>query len=299
MRHPVARGHGFRALAAVYNNGPDNYLYSTISKKNEMPRNPRTRRSPISPVEPLEPYPDLPQPTAAQCLALRDELLALHGFPKEFERYRRQTITVGELPPSSGESILDGLVSTILSQNTTDANSRRAFASLKSAFPAWEEVFNADTRSVENAIRCGGLAVTKAARIKSIMKDVMEKRGKICLEYLRGLSVAEVKAELSQFKGVGPKTVACVLMFHLQQEDFPVDTHVFRITKSIGWVPMKADRDKAYLHLNKRIPDELKFDLNCLLVTHGKVCHRCAKRGGSQLSGDSNASCPVTGYVVM
>ncbi|KAK8935313.1 hypothetical protein KSP39_PZI013508 [Platanthera zijinensis] len=127
-------------------------------------------------MEPPEPYPDLSQPTAVQCLAMRDELLALHGFPKEFERYRRQAMTVAELPPSSGESILDGLV------------------------------FNADTRSVENAIRCGGLAATKAARIKSILKDVREKRGKICLEYLRGLSVVEVKAELSQFKGVGPKT---------------------------------------------------------------------------------------------
>lgn len=236
-----------------------------------MPRNPKGGRAAVAaPMEPQEPYPDLPRPTDEQCLAVRDDLLTLHGFPKEFERYRRQAMNAAKSPPYSGESILDGLVSTLLSQNTTDANSRRAFAALKSAFPTWEEVLKADIRSVENAIRCGGLAATKAARIKSIMRGVMEKRGQICLEYLRGLSVPEVKAELSQFKGIGPKTVACVLMFHLQQEDFPVDTHVFRITKSIGWVPMKADREKAYLHLNKRIPNELKFDLNCLLVTHGK-----------------------------
>lgn len=60
---------------------------------------------------------------------------------------------------------------------------------------------------MEGAIRCGGLAATKAARIKSIMRSVMEKRGEICLEYLRSLSIDEVKAELSQFKGIGPKTV--------------------------------------------------------------------------------------------
>ncbi|XP_020587575.1 putative DNA glycosylase At3g47830 isoform X2 [Phalaenopsis equestris] len=241
-----------------------------------MPRNPKTRRSLAVPTNSPEPYPDLPFPTAEQCRSVRDDLLAFHGFPKEFERYRRRVPTADEPALFSDESVLDGLVSILLSQNTTDANSRRAFASLKSAFPTWEEVLNAETRSVENAIRCGGLAAIKAARIKSIMRGVKERRGEICLEYLRGWSVADVKAELSVFKGIGPKTVACVLMFHLQQEDFPVDTHVFRITKSIGWVPMKADREKAYLHLNKRIPNELKFDLNCLLVSHGKICHRCA-----------------------
>ncbi|KAG0482479.1 hypothetical protein HPP92_010563 [Vanilla planifolia] len=229
---------------------------------------------------------------------MRDELLALHGFPKEFERYRRPTAAAAETPPFADESLLDGLVSVLLSQNTTDANSQRALASLKTAFPTWEEVLNADTSAVENAIRCGGLASTKASCIKSIIRDLMNRRGEISLEYLRGLSVAEVKAELSKFKGIGPKTVACVLMFHLQRDDFPVDTHVFHITKSIGWVPMKADREKAYLHLNKRIPNDLKFELNCLFVTHGKICKQCSKRGGKQLSSCSN-SCPLANYTVL
>lgn len=38
------------------------------------------------------------------------------------------------------KTVLDSLVGTILSQNTTDNNSRRAFHSLKQAFPTWEEV---------------------------------------------------------------------------------------------------------------------------------------------------------------
>ncbi|XP_042411085.1 putative DNA glycosylase At3g47830 isoform X2 [Zingiber officinale] len=54
--------------------------------------------------------------------------------------------------------------------------------------------------------RCGGLAVTKAASIKNILRALKEKRGEICLEYLRSLSVDEIKAELSKFKGIGPKT---------------------------------------------------------------------------------------------
>ncbi|XP_027167459.1 putative DNA glycosylase At3g47830 isoform X3 [Coffea eugenioides] len=199
-----------------------------------------------------EPYPDHPRPTPDECLAVRDALLALHGFPKEFLKYREQRLKkenpsfeknslkpeppeklhVEEKSDSSGksegeESVLDGLVSTILSQNTTDVNSQRAFLSLKSAFPTWEDV-------------------------------------------------------------------ACVLMFHLQQNDFPVDTHVFQIAKSIGWLPVLADVKRAYLHLNCRIPNNLKFDLNCLLFTHGKVCRQCSRKGDYRLKKESkDESCPL------
>ncbi|XP_010913479.3 uncharacterized protein [Elaeis guineensis] len=241
----------------------------SLSAPRKMPRN-RQRKPSLAPIPSSpkslklspDPYPDLAIPTPEQCLAVRDALLDHHGFPEEFARYRRSSdgrLAGGPETPSDGsetgrgvfgETILDGLV------------------------------LAAESKLIENAIRCGGLAATKAARIKSILKAVLEKRGEICLEYLRGMSVNEVKAELSQFKGIGPKTVACVLMFHLQHDDFPVDTHVYRITKAIGWVPEKADREKAYLHLNRKIPNELKFDLNCLLVTHASRMEKDAAEPG-------------------
>ncbi|KVI06311.1 DNA glycosylase [Cynara cardunculus var. scolymus] len=187
-----------------------------------------------------DPYPNHLPPTSEECRAVRDDLLAFHGFPSQFAKYREQRLNrlssedeYGSTtsPPtatvvSPAESVLDGLVSTILSQNTTDANSQRAFSSLKSAFSTWEDVLAADSKCIENAIRCGGLAPTKASCIKNMLNCLFEKRGKLCLEYLRDLSVDEIKMELSRFKGIGPKTVACVLMFNLQQDDFPVDTHV-------------------------------------------------------------------------
>ncbi|KAE8124163.1 hypothetical protein FH972_019070 [Carpinus fangiana] len=255
-----------------------------------------------------DPYPTHPRPTPEECRAVLDDLLVLHGFPQEFAKYRRQRPTSPDdethgfpkpepLDGDAQESVLDGLVKTVLSQNTTEVNSLRAFDSLKSAFPTWEDVLSAESKCIENAIRCGGLAPTKASCIKNILSCLLEKKGKLCLEYLRDLSVDEIKAELSQFKGIGPKTVACVLMFHLQQDDFPVDTHVFEIAKAIGWVPALADRNKTYLHLNKMIPNELKFDLNCLLYTHGKLCHRCTKRVGKQQRKESHeSSCPLLNY---
>ncbi|XP_078175242.1 DNA glycosylase superfamily protein isoform X1 [Carex rostrata] len=258
-----------------------------------MPRKPKskTKTQAIAPSGSKDPYPQFDAPTPDQCLSVRDSLLSLHGFPKEFAEFRR----IRHEPGLQSESVLDGLVITLLSQNTTDSSSRKAFERLKSAFPTWNQVLDAESDVLEDAIRCGGLARTKAGRIKSILKTLKEKKGDFCLEYLRGLSIEVVKTELSQFKGIGPKTflqVACVLMFYLQKNDFPVDTHVFQITKGIGWIPTTASRETAYLHLNKRIPNELKFDLNCLFVTHGKLCRSCKQQDNKTID-NSSALCPL------
>ncbi|OIT29197.1 PREDICTED: putative DNA glycosylase At3g47830 isoform X1 [Nicotiana attenuata] len=240
-----------------------------------------------------EPFPNFPRPTPEECRTVRDNLLAFHGFPKEFIKYRKQRSVnhdngIGDenddisVTESCKESVLDGLISTILSQNTTEANSQKAFASLKSSFPTWESVLAADAKLVEDAIRCGGLAPTKTSCIKGILSSLFQKKGNLCLEYLRELSIEEIKKELSCFRGIGPKTVACVLMFHLQRDDFPVDTHIFQIAKTLRWVPAAADVKKTYLHLNRRIPDELKFDINCLIYTHGKVCRECSRKGSDK-----------------
>ncbi|XP_058195026.1 putative DNA glycosylase At3g47830 [Rhododendron vialii] len=288
-------------------------LHPALSPPSKSPKTNTTNQK--------DPYPNHPRPTPEECRSVRNDLLALHGFPKEFAKYRSLRPNLDPIPllsngsaqspakpePFDGEdgggacgpveSVLDGLVSTILSQNTTDLNSQRAFASLKSAFPTWEDVFEAESKALENAIRCGGLAPTKAACIKNLLSCLLEKKGKLCLEYLRELSVDEIKTELSLFKGIGPKTVACVLMFQLQQDDFPVDTHVFQIAKAVGWVPEQADTKKTYLHLNRRIPNELKFDLNCLLFTHGKLCQQCTKGGGTKQKRESDDnSCPLLSY---
>lgn len=74
-------------------------------------------------------------------------------------------------------------------------------------FLVMPKVVDAEVKLIENAIRCGGLAPTKAACIKNLLNCLLEKKGKLCLEYLRDLSVDEIKKELSQFKGIGPKTV--------------------------------------------------------------------------------------------
>jgi endonuclease III len=86
----------------------------------------------------------------------------------------------------------------------------------------------------------------------------------------RELPDLEVKAQLIRFKGVGAKTISCVLLFCLQRADFPVDTHVWKIALALGWVPRSASRDQTYQHLNTIVPDEIKYPLHVMLVQYGK-----------------------------
>jgi len=209
------------------------------------------------------PYPTFNRPTPGDAYRAQAELITLHG----------------DYEPGASGTVLDSLVRTILSQNTTDITSARAFRQLKQEFPAWEDVEQATEADIVVQIKCCGLADKRAAAIKGILATVRQERDELSLEYVHEMDNENVKKELTRFKGVGPKTAACVLMFCLKRAEFPVDTHVWRITKALGWVPAAASREKAYEHLNRRIPDDVKFSLHVLLVEHGKCCKRCAKNG--------------------
>ena len=168
---------------------------------------------------------------------------------------------------------LDEFVLTILSQNTSAANYRRAFASLRERFESWDEVRKADVRDIEEAIRCGGLAVIKAARIKSSLDEIHARYGKLDLDFLSEMSDEDARAILMQFDGVGIKTASCVLMFSMGRPVFPVDTHVHRIAARLGLIGPKVNAEEAHGLLQGMIPDELVYSMHVNLVTHGRrVC---------------------------
>jgi len=226
-----------------------------------------------------EPYPSHKKPSSEDCAEAVTALASMHGLPSVRHKVKEESKTVLEECHSTTESVLDSLVKTILSQNTTDVQSSKGFRALKAVYPTWDAVRLAPAAAVEAPVKSCGLAEIKVARIQSILNTLMEEKGECTLEYVRKMSEEEVKTELCRFNGVGPKTAACVLMFTLGRAEFPVDTHVWRISKQQGWVPAAATRETTYEHMNKRVPDELKYDLHCLLVEHGKRCLNCAKGG--------------------
>lgn len=243
------------------------------------------------------------RPTPTECHLVVHELGKLHPdvISNNDERrvaleLQRQQTNESRTKNRSNVPITDAIISTMLSQNTTAANQDRAFASLKTAFPGgWEQVATElNTSRIQDAIRVAGLAQVRAERLLSMLQVILSERGEANFEYLQHFkSNDDIVQELSRFKGMGPKTISCVLLFALGRPDFPVDTHVLRISKQMGWVPQSYSREAAYQYLNDLIPDECKLDLHCLLVAHGKQCNRCAARGRAQFPPTEQWACPM------
>jgi endonuclease-3 len=184
---------------------------------------------------------------------------------------------VGRLAPVYGRPVWrphgDGmteLVLTILSQNTSDANSGRAFMRLVSRFPTWEELMRAPPDAIEREIRVGGLAATKAPRIKAVVEEVWRRLGSFDLSFLAGMPLAEAKAWLRTLPGVGPKTAACVLMFALGLPALPVDTHVERVAKRLGLVPASTAAAQAHDLLESLLAPEEVYPFHVTLINHGR-----------------------------
>ena len=184
------------------------------------------------------------------------------------------------LPP------VDELVSTILSQNTNDANRDRAFESLHKRFPTWEQVRDADPGTVTAAIRPAGLANQKGPRIQQVLQGISAERGSLDLHFLKDLPLDEARAWLMKFKGVGPKTAAIVLLFSLGRPAFPVDTHIYRVTGRIGLRPEKMTVEEAHTHLEKLLPPETYYAAHLNIIRLGReicaarkpACLRCPLR---------------------
>ena len=204
----------------------------------------------------------------------------------------------------------------------------------------WEKVRKANIKDVYEAIKSGGLADVKSRDIQKILNLVHEEmqerkvalqKGEedkandapesepdkvdeirkaehaiLSLDHLHLLNKDDAFNKLLSYPGIGPKTASCVLLFCMQRPSFAVDTHVFRLTRWLGWAPSdqaasgmhkrgetkskQVTRETAYAHLDVRVPDDLKYPLHYLLIRHGKHCGWCSAKAGK----DSKVgTCPL------
>ncbi len=174
---------------------------------------------------------------------------------------------------TKGKDALSNLVATILSQNTSDINSHMAFRRLKLYFSSWEEIAEVPENDIAVVIRSGGLAETKARRIKQILRHIRGERGNLELDFLSDLHVSEAKQWLRSLPGVGPKTVACVLLFSFGMPIMPVDTHVYRVSRRLGIIPVSIGIEKAHDLLDAMVDPRETYSLHINMIEHGRrVC---------------------------
>jgi endonuclease-3 len=183
--------------------------------------------------------------------AIRDRLRAEYGRPV--------------LEPHHAP--VDELILTVLSQNTNDRNRDVAYGRLRERFESWDEVREAPVEEIEDAIRPGGLAPTKAIRIQQILRSFEDG-----LDWLADAPVGEARAWLESLPGVGRKTAACVLLFSFGRPEVPVDTHVYRVGTRLGLFRPGASFEEAHdelLRLTGGDPDDA-YEIHMLLIRHGR-----------------------------
>ncbi|MDR1515932.1 MAG: endonuclease III [Synergistaceae bacterium] len=206
------------------------------------------------------------------------ELDAVYGF--------------GALPTdayATGEP-LDGLMLTLLSQNTNDRNRDMAYNALRAKHPSWADVAALSPPSVAGLIKSAGLGDTKAARMIEILDKIYGDFGDFSLKKLFEWEPGRVREYLLALPGIGPKTVACVMAFDLGMPAFPVDTHVARISRRLGWASEKTPPHKIQDFLEATVPPEYCGAGHLNMIEHGrKVCRaRNPLCGGCPVS----AACP-------
>jgi endonuclease-3 len=198
--------------------------------------------------------------------------LAIHGLlTKEY----------GDRPWAPRADPLSELIGTILSQNTSDVNSGRAYQALRAAFPTWQQVRDAPVEAIADAIHCGGLAAIKAPRIQRVLTTIGDQRGCLDLSFLGDMPVDEARCWLMSLDGVGAKTAACVLMFSLGKPVMPVDTHVHRVSGRLGLSAAKDTPEETEAILESLLPPAVRYSFHLNAIAHGRlVCKaqrpRCA-----------------------
>ncbi|KAF8533020.1 DNA glycosylase [Trichophaea hybrida] len=299
------------------------------------------------------PWPEHPHPTLEECAEVNRLLTAAHGPSTRPEKLvvNNSVSGCGEVP-----CVLDALLRTILSLNTTTLNSGRAFQGLIARFGLiptkeeeqkngqnpkkrkytgsgagsvdWDAVRRGPVEDLEESIKVGGLQAKKAKTIKDILDQVWkegqerikakrheealkrvasrraspesydteselselsdDEDGELTLDHLHELDNIPLLKKLTSFSGIGYKAASCVMLFSLGREIFPVDTHVHRLTRFLGWVPDNATEVTGFFHLDVKIPDKYKYPLHNLLIRHGRMCKHC-KGGPETKPKDPNA----------
>ena len=186
------------------------------------------------------------------------------------------------------EDVLECLILTILSQNTTDVSRDKGYAKLRKKYPTWEQVLRARVGSIEEQIRIVGLGKQKANTIKNFLKWLNNEYGELSLEFIHKMDTEEAMDLLCQHKGIGIKTASVTLSFACGRDVFPVDTHIHRIAKRLGLIQPNCSAEKAHYELPLIIPKGKSYPFHMNLIYFGRQICNARKPLCDQ--------CPLTKY---
>ena len=207
-------------------------------------------------------------------------------LPEIARRLAKRYLPTAPAPRQAAEP-LDGLISTILSQQNTAPITRRQFAALKTAYPRWEAALLDGPDGIEAVLKAagGGLSRVKAGYIWNVLRQLEDTRGTLSLKGTRDMNDAQVRTLLESLPGVGMKTASCVLLFDLSRPAMPVDTHIGRIARRLELVPAAWNAVKIEKWFDEVLPRTWRerYTFHVAAIRHGRetckaqrpLCRKC------------------------
>lgn len=200
--------------------------------------------------------------------ATKSEIGEVKSFLQEVNKRLK---VYGDDKHGNREDPLEELVFIILSAQTEAYSYRVVFDDLRRQFPTWNSMLKTTEKEIESVIRRGGLAHKKASQLKRALEKIQSDKSTLSLDFLRNLSDDEAKHYLMSLPGVGNKTAMCIMMYSLQRKVFPVDTHVWRISRRLGLTPQipkpTLSQERA---LESKVPKNIRYSLHVNMVSHGQ-----------------------------
>jgi len=178
---------------------------------------------------------------------------------------------------------LELVVAVALSAQTTDKRVNLVTPALFERYRTAADYAQSTPREIQKYIKTVGLFRNKSKNLVKLGQALVEKHGG---------EVPGRRAELTELPGVGNKTAGVVTIHLGVEKAFPVDTHILRLSRRLGFSTSK-DPDDVERDLRKLVPEDWWFKGHQLLIWHGRrvcdalkpECHRCVVA----------ALCPKTG----
>ena len=195
---------------------------------------------------------------------------------------------------------LDELFFILLSLKTSHRTYEEIYRRFRERFAPWEQLLEVKPEEITAHIRKGGLGSIKARAFVEIAKRLQKDFGEVSLSALVDYDDTDAERYLCSLPGVGKKTARCVLMYALERDVLPVDTHTYRVGVRIGVLPTARSMNQAHAGFDELIPTGLAYAAHTNFVAHGREvcldraprCEACVVRSfcgfyGSRASGPS------------
>lgn len=155
------------------------------------------------------------------------------------------------------------LVSTMLSAQATDKSVNAVTKDLYIEYPDLKSFLQLTQDEIEKKIKKIGIYKNKSKNIYKMCRELNEKYNG---------EVPRNMEDLMSLSGVGRKTASVVLVEAFNIPAFPVDTHVFRLTRRIG-IAKGSTADRVSDEMMTKLPKYKWHLMHHLLISHGReIC---------------------------